>query len=238
MPDDPLVSIIIPVFNEEKIIRAAINSLVTEVEENFDWEFELIITENGSSDNTVPIARELAARYPNIRVLHHPEPNYGHALREGIRQARGTYIISDEIDLCDTRFYESALAILEKDEADMVIGSKRLSTAQDDRPPLRRFATWTLNMMLRYIVGFQGTDTHGLKAFNREKLLNIVDACKVDRDIFASEMVVRAERAYVRIMEIPIELQEIRPPSTKLFSRVPRALRQIFELAWHIRIRG
>ncbi len=238
MPDAPLVSIVIPVYNEEKIIRTAINSLMMEVVENFDWEFEVIIAENGSTDQTVPIARELSERYENLRVLHVDEPNYGRALREGILMAKGTYVICDEIDLCDTDFYRRAMDILLADEADMVIGSKLLSEAKDERPLMRKTATYVLNKMLQVAVGFKGTDTHGLKAFNREKLINIVKACKVEKDIFASELVIRAERAYIRIKEIPIELREIRPPSIHLFRRVPNALKNIAKLTWYIRIKS
>jgi len=238
MPDDPLVSIVIPVFNEEKILRTAINSLMMEVSERFNWEFEVIITENGSTDATVPIARELKQRYENISVLHSPQPDYGNALRMAILKAKGTYVICDEIDLCDTDFYDRAMRILLNDEADLVVGSKLLAEASDERPMGRRVASFVLNRMLRYAVGFKGTDTHGLKAFHRERLLNVVNACQVGRDIFASEMVIRAERAYVRIREIPIALKEIRPPSINLYKRVPSALKNIGQLAWLIRVKG
>jgi len=238
MPDDPLVTIVIPVYNEEKILRTAINSLMMEVSDRFDWDFEVIITENGSTDNTVPIAKELGQRYENLKVLHCPEPNYGKALRQGILAAKGTYVLCDEIDLCDTNFYAEALRILMNDDADFVVGSKLLAEAEDERPVMRRTASWVLNQMLRYGAGFKGTDTHGLKSFQREKLLNVVNACKVDKDIFASEFVIRAERAYVRILEIPISLKEIRPPSIHLFKRVPSALKNIARLSYLMRIKG
>ncbi len=238
MPDDPLVSIVIPIYNEEKILRTAVNSLMMEVSENFDWDFEVILTENGSTDNTVAIAKELALRYENLRALHTDEPNYGKALRKGIQEAKGIFVICDEIDLCDVNFYDRAMSILLNDEADLVIGSKRLAQAKDERPLFRRAATYTLNQMLRVAAGFKGTDTHGLKAFNRERLINVVNACLVEKDIFASEMVIRAERAYVRIREIPIQLKEIRPPSINLMKRVPNALKNIAKLAWVIRVKG
>lgn len=238
VPDDPLVSIVIPVFNESKILRAAVHNLMAEVTDRFDWEFELILAENGSKDGTTDIALELAQRYPNLRVVHYPQPNYGAALREAIRAAKGEFVICDEIDLCDTVFYRRALELLESGQADFVVGSKTLAEAEDDRPLFRRFATWVLNTLLRVLVGFRGTDTHGLKAFHRTKLSAVVDACRLDRDIFASELVIRAERAYVKKVEVPIKLREIRPPSVALLKRVPRALRQIFQLALQLRVKG
>ena len=58
-------------------------------------------------------------------MLHSPEPNYGRALRRGMLEARGTYVLCDEIDICDVDFHKRALAILEADQADMVWGLRK-----------------------------------------------------------------------------------------------------------------
>jgi hypothetical protein len=163
------------------------------------------------------------------------EPNYGKALREGIFKARGEYVICDEIDLCDVDFYDRAIEELEQG-ADLVVGSKRAKGARDRRPMYRRAATQVLNGMLRVAVGFKGTDTHGLKAFRRDTLLPIVDACVVDKDMFASEFVVRVHRSELRWVEVPVDLVEKRPPSIHLFRRVPNVLKNIVRLTAIIRL--
>ena len=81
---------------------------------------------------------------------------------------------------------------------------------------MRRVATRVINGMLRVAVGFKGTDTHGLKAFRRDALLDVVRACVSDRDVFASEMVIRAYRAGLNVAEIPVRVVEKRPPSINL----------------------
>jgi len=88
------------------------------------------------------------------------------------------------------------------------------------------------------LLGFQGTDTHGLKAFRRQRLLEVVRSCVVDRDVFASELVIRAWRGGYRVLEIPIQLEEKRQPSINLFKRVPNVLRNVARLVWVIRVRG
>jgi hypothetical protein len=110
--------------------------------------------------------------------------------------------------------------------------------AQDDRPMVRRLATRVINGMLRVAVDFRGTDTHGLKAFDRERLLPIVDQCIVDKDLFASEFVVRAGRARKRVVEIPIRVQEKRRPAINLSKRVPNVLKNLARLTWAIRVKG
>ena len=77
-----------------------------------------------------------------------------------------------------------------------------------------------------------------LKAFHRERMLGVVKRCIVDKDIFASEFVIRAERASFRITEIPVEIIEKRPPTIQLTRRVPNVLKNIVRLVIAIRIRG
>jgi hypothetical protein len=92
--------------------------------------------------------------------------------------------------------------------------------------------------MLRAALGFRGTDTHGLKAFRRAALLDVARACLVEKDVFASEFVIRADRGGVKIKEIPVRVMEKRPPSINLFKRVPNVLKSMAKLTWAIRIHG
>lgn len=233
----PRVSIIIPIYNEEAILHSAVVDLIDRLEA-FDWPYELVLAENGSKDKTVEIAQDLAARFPQVQFFSLGEPNYGKALKRGMLEARGEFVLCDEIDLCDTDFYRRALAILETRSADLVIGSKLLDGASDERPLLRHLGSQVLNGMLRVSLGFHGTDTHGLKAFRRASLVDVARSCLVDKDLFASEFVIRAERVGVRIQEIPVRVLEKRPPSIGLFKRVPTVLRHMAQLFVAIRIKG
>ena len=234
---DPQLSIVIPVYNEEGILREAITELRSELRD-FDWVYEILICENGSTDQTQQLARNLASEYADVRTLSAGEPNYGKAMRAGILEARGTYVICDEIDLCDTDFYRRAMALLSHDDAEMVVGSKAMKGSHDQRPLFRRFATRVINGMFRVALDFRGTDTHGLKAFKREPLLPIVHECVIDRDLFASELVIRAGRAGIPVVEIPIVIAEKRPPAINLTKRVPRVLKGLATLTYVIRFKG
>ncbi|HYO55661.1 glycosyltransferase family 2 protein [Archangium sp.] len=233
----PYLSIVIPVYNEASIVASA----AAELSQGLDargWDYEIIFAENGSRDSTPRILEEMCAKNPRLRWFHSERPNYGVALKAGIEKARGTYVFCDEIDLCDLSFYDTALPVLEKGGADMVVGSKAAKGASDQRPLVRRVATRVHNKLLRLALGFQGTDTHGLKAFRREALLPVVARCVVDMDVFASEFVIRAWREGLRVVEIPIQLQEKRQPSIHLFKRVPNVLKNVGKLVYVIRIRG
>lgn len=241
-PASPQVSIVIPIYNEQAILHAAIVDLRERLKP-LAWNYEIILAENGSKDRTIEIGKELAAKYSDpadgqVTMLSLGEPNYGKALKQGILLARGEIVICDEIDLCDTDFHRRALEILQSGAADLVIGSKLAQGAADDRPILRHAASLAYSSLLKVLLGFRGTDTHGLKAFRRSALVDTVRACLVERDVFASEFVIRADQSGISIREIPVQVIEKRPPSINLFKRVPNVLRSLARLTWSIRVRG
>lgn len=230
----PRLSFVIPIHDEEPILTAA----VLELRENaaaLGVSYEIVLAENGSTDKTLRVADKLSARFPEVRYFSLPEPNYGAALREGIERARGELVICEEIDLCDADFHKRALELLEGGGAELVIGSKLLKGAEDVRPRTRHAASLLYSAMLRVTLGFQGTDTHGLKAMRKEALLPIVRACLVDKDVFASELVLRAQRAGLRVLEIPVRVLEKRVPSINLVSRVPGVVSRVARLWWALR---
>lgn len=238
---EPRISIVIPIYNEQAILHAAVVDLRERLKP-FGWTYEIILAENGSKDDTVAIAEELAQKYSEpgsqVKLMSLGEPNYGKAMKQGILLAQGEIVICDEIDLCDADFHRRAVDILDTGEADLVIGSKLVEGAEDDRPMLRHVASQAYSGMLRLVLGFRGTDTHGLKAFRRSALIDTVRACLVDKDVFASEFVIRADRGGIKTREIPVRVIEKRPPSINLFKRVPNVLKNVVKLTYAIRIRG
>ena len=230
----PDISIIIPIHNEEGILLSAVHDLLVRLPE-LNRSFEIILAENGSVDRTVEIAEELSTKHPEVSVFSADHPDYGLALRQGIERAKGQFVLCDEIDICDVGFYRRALALLDTDEADLVVGSKAMPGADDRRPFSRRFATSVINGMLRVLLDFKGTDTHGLKAFRRDRLVATAESCVVNRDLFASEFVIRAGREGLNVVEIPVQIVEKRAPSIDLMRRVPEVLKGLGRLVVAIR---
>src|SRR5689334_15191058 len=230
----PHVSVVIPVYNEEGILQGSVLELQKKVAA-FGWSYEILLCENGSRDRTVEIGKQMQGDDPRIRMLSVGQPNYGLAMKTGILEARGTFVICDEIDLCDTEFYARALALLERSDTELVVGSKAMVGSHDQRPLFRRLATRVYNGMLRTVCQFSGTDTHGLKAFRRDALLETAQRCMLDRDVFASEFVIRAHREGKKVLEIPFTVREKRPPSINLVKRVPHVLKSVARLAISVR---
>src|ERR1700755_347861 len=122
MPEKaPHISIVIPIYNEQAILHAAVVDLRERLR-GTGWRYEIILAENGSKDRTIEIAEELAAKYADVddgrvKFISMGEPNYGKALKQGILLARGELILCEEIDLCDTDFHRRAIEILDSAEA-------------------------------------------------------------------------------------------------------------------------
>jgi len=224
------LSIVIPIHNEEAILESATTQILAAAD-GLNSDYELLLCENGSTDGTPAIADALSETNPHVRVLHCPEPNYGKALRLGILASCHDLVICFEIDYWDADFMSIAQATLKK--YDVVVGSKRAFGARDQRPLIRRMITLAFNVFLRLVFGFGGTDTHGIKAFRRDKVRDIVRECQTEKDIFATELVLRLERAGLYMCELPLEIEEKRDPSIRLLRRVPGSVRNLARL-WRI----
>jgi glycosyltransferase involved in cell wall biosynthesis len=233
----PEVSIVIPVHDEEPILRDAVRELGERLSD-CDWRAEIWLAENGSADATAELARSLGESDPRVHAFSIGRADYGRALREGIGRARGAIVICEEIDLCDVGFHRRAVELLRREPVDLVIGSKLVAGAEDHRPLGRHLASLAYNATLRALLGFRGTDTHGLKAFRRERVAPIAARCVVDGDVFASELVLRAWREGLSVREIPVRLVEKRPPSVGVWRRVPRVLVHLGRLWWALGARS
>jgi glycosyltransferase involved in cell wall biosynthesis len=228
----PLLTIIIPVYNEEAILLRSVMAL-TEALEPLGLNYELLICENGSTDSTAALAHALMTEHPQIRLESLSEASYGGALRHGIAHARGPLVVVFNIDFWDVDFLRRALELLES--CDLVVGSKAALGAQDRRPFSRRMITRSFTFLLRFLFGFQGTDTHGIKAFRADRVVPVVQACETNDEIFDTEIILRAQQAGLYLCEIPVSVQEMRPSRYSLWQRVPSTFR---DLVWLIRVLG
>src|SRR5262249_34031128 len=157
----------IPVHDEEAILVDQVEAILAACQ-RLGLAFEMVLVENGSRDRTPALCDELAARMAEVRVLTLPIGDYGVALRRGILHASHDVVVICNVEFWSAEFIDIALSAL-KTRA-LVVGSKSAPGANDDRDRLRRVVTSWYNRMLRWVWGFDGTDTHGMKAFWRAPL--------------------------------------------------------------------
>ena len=219
-----MLSIVIPIHNEAQILESLVKSLETGLRQ-FENNYELVLCENGSTDRTLALAQALAQENNHLVVLTSDQASYGQAIRSGILSACGDQIIVFNADLWDLDFLRIALELLEKN--DIVIASKGLPESHDQRPFNRRFITWAFNRVLRIFFNFTGSDTHGMKAFRRQRIVPVVERCITEREIFDTEVILRAQQAGLSTVEVPVDVEETRPSRYSPFVRIPRTLKDL-----------
>ena len=221
-----------PAHNEEGLIEASVREVVEAVRAK-GRRFEVVVVENGSTDATAAIARRLSEDFPEVRVLTLSDADYGGALRTGFLEASGDLIAIFDVDYYDFPFLDQAVAMLDRDNgADVVIGSKRGAGAVDTRSWSRRIVTSVFATVLRVVFGLKVSDTHGIKVVRRAPLKDLAAACRYGTDLFDTELVLRAERAGLRVVEVPVVVEERRPSRTSIARRIPRTLVGLARLRW------
>lgn len=219
-----MLSIVIPAHNEVGYLDATVRELTTTLRSRHE-DFEIIVVENGSSDGTLALAHELTSEFDEVNVRTRSAADYGAALREGILAAAGEYAVTFDVDYYDLDFADRALTLLEQSPSvAIVVGSKRAPGARDTRPVPRRIVTAVFSTIVRSGFGLGVSDTHGMKAMRRDAVRTLAAGCQFTTDLFDTELVVRAERAGLGVVEIPVVVEEHRPSRTPIWKRVPRTV--------------
>lgn len=226
--NEPAVTIIIPVHNESGFMGPALAGLREQVDA-VSTGYRIILVENGSTDATHAEAMAEAGADPRVGVLSLPVADYGLAIRTGMEAAdpEGWLVVFD-IDYYSGRFVARVIEMA--DRHDVVIGSKRAPGSQDRRPWIRRLATRAFNYLIRTIVGSAISDTHGMKAVRASTAHQLLPDVRSTKDLFDTELILRAERAGFRIGEVPVVVEELRETRSSLLRRVPRTLRGLWVL--------
>ena len=225
--------IAIPALNEEgsieSITRRCLDARAEIVADSPVDYVEITVVSDGSTDGTAELGHRLSEKYPRLRVLELPEPDYGGAMREGFLAATGDWVVNSDIDYFSGAFLARVVAVAA--DTDVVLASKRDPESDDRHSPVRRLATWGFNQVLRIMLGSKVSDTHGIKALRREVIADVAADVISRQDLFDTELVIRAEKRGWRIKELPIVVEEQREAKSNLLSRVPRTLRGV----WRIR---
>ncbi len=221
------LSIIIPVYNEEKYVNRFISQLVHGLNQK-SYNCELIICENGSKDKTLFKVKSLSRRFKNVSVVSNLQANYGLAVKTGFLSARGEYLILFDLDYWDISFITKTLPMMKIYDA--IVGSKRIGAAEDTRALVRKFSTLIFSLILKLVFGMKISDTHGIKIINRKKFIPIIHKCRMTREIFDTELLIRGEYEGLKIGEIGVKVVEKRPSRTSFFKRSVRTIKDLYKL--------
>ncbi|MBU1882577.1 glycosyltransferase family 2 protein [bacterium] len=218
------VSVVMPCLNEEQTVGICIRK-AKETMEKLGIHGEVVISDNGSTDRSVELSEELGAR-----VVHQPEKGYGNAYIKGLAEARGKFIVmadsDDSYDLTDLERFIKPL----RDGYDMVMGSRLKGEIKPGAMKgLHRLGNPFLSGFMNLVYRTGMSDAHcGMRAFTKQALQKM--HLRTAGMEFASEMVIKAAKAKLKMTEIPITLHpdgRNRPPHLNTFRDGWRHLRFI-----------
>ncbi|TMC78883.1 MAG: glycosyltransferase [Chloroflexi bacterium] len=231
--DTETVDIVIPVYNEERDLVPNVRRLHAYLEARFPFPATITIVDNASTDATWPIAEYLAAELPNVRALHLDAKGRGRALRTAWLSSKASIVAYMDVDLStDLDALLPLVAPLISGHSDLAIGSRLARGARVRRGPKRELISRAYNFLLRIGLGAKFTDAQcGFKAISAVAARRLVPAVEDQAWFFDTELLVLAQRAGMRIHEVPVDWTD--DPD----SRVDIAKTAMDDLAGIVRLR-
>ncbi len=198
------VSIILPAYNLENVICDSILSLKNELQK-LKTDYEIIVVDDGSTDNTYKKVLELNDSHVKI-IRNHRNIGKGYAVKRGILASTGDYIIFVDADM-DIGYKDIGRYIIMLKRFDIVIGSKRHPDSTYIAPAMRKILSLAFNLIVRLLTGINVSDTQtGFKAFRGEIGRHIMRLVLVKRYAFDVEMLAVARLLNAKIYEVPVKI--------------------------------
>jgi putative flippase GtrA len=201
------VDIVVPVRNEEHDLAPSVRRLVAYLRESFPFTARITIADNGSTDATWAIAAGLARELAEVRAVHMELPGRGRALRAIWSQSEAEVLAYMDVDLStDLNALLPLVAPLLSGHSDLAIGSRLARGSRVIRGPKREVISRCYNVLLRTFMGARFSDAQcGFKAIRREQARALLPLTQDTGWFFDTELLVLAERAGLRIHEVPVD---------------------------------
>jgi dolichyl-phosphate beta-glucosyltransferase len=203
--NNPLLTIIIPAWNEERRLPITLPQVVAFAEAQ-DYPVEVLVVDNASTDRTSDVVREIAAERPIVSLLRQPVRGKGAAVRKGMLEGKGEYLFICDADLAMPieevgKFIPPVLS-----DYDVAIASREAPGARRYGEPWRRHLmgrVFNLVVRLLAVPGIQDTQC-GFKCFRRDAARDLFSIQTIDGWAFDVEVLHAAQRRGYRLVEVPI----------------------------------
>jgi len=230
------LSLIIPIYNEESCLNKNFETIKAYLD-TLKKDYEIILVDDGSSDNTASIIEEIVQTNPQTRFLNSQKnKGKGHAVRSGILSAAGKYVVFTDADLAvPVHFISTCLKRLERG-IPMVIGSRHLSESSFKvrEGPLRQFLGETFRKFAKLSLGLRVSDiTCGLKGFEKEAAFDIFSRSRIDQWGYDAEIIFLAQKLGYDIEEIPVDWYHSFDSKVKVGPASARTLIEILQIYYY-----
>ena len=203
----PQYSIVIPAYNESARIGRAVTEVLRTLDEKH-WDAEVLVVNDGSTDNTAAIVQSFVAKDPRVRLLQNgTNRGKGFSVRNGVLHSSGNIVMFTDADLSSPMPEAERLFAAIRDGADMAIGSRWLQTSRQTihQPLYRQFFGRCFNLVTRMMMRLPFADTQcGFKAFRRGAAQTIFQLQRIERWGFDPEILFIALKRGYNIKEVPV----------------------------------
>lgn len=204
---EPVLDMVIPVFNEERDLEPSVRRLHAHLCETFPYPFRITIADNASTDSTPRIAARLADELPEAQWLRLAEKGRGRALRTAWSLSSAPVLAYMDVDLStELTALLPLVAPLLSGHSDIAIGTRLAPGSRVVRGPKREITSRCYNALLRSVLAVRFSDAQcGFKAVRRDVAEQLLPLVKDSEWFFDTELLVIAERAGLRIHEVPVD---------------------------------
>ena len=202
----PLIDIVVPVLNEEKILQKSITTLDEYMAKHLPYRYQITIADNGSQDKTLEIAENLAEKHQSVRVVSLAERGRGRALKRVWQNSPADILTYMDVDLSTSLDdFLPMIQPLVAGEAGVAIGSRLMKGSRTSRGLKRELISRCYNNIIKWTSGTKFSDAQcGFKAIRRDVAAKFLPKIKDNEWFFDTELLIKTERAGVPIHEQPV----------------------------------
>ncbi len=234
---EPLVvDVVIPVLNEAHVLAQSVATVRAFLAERVDWRWRVVIVDNGSTDGTDRVARELAARWADVRFLQLPERGRGRALRHAWTQSDAAIVSYMDVDLStELEALPKLVAAIQSGAYDLGTGSRLLPGSRTTRSFKREFISRCYNLFVKAVLWTSFSDAQcGFKAVSRRVVNEIIPQIRDQAWFFDTELLVLAEKQGYRIYDLPVRWVEDDDSRVKILRTAWEDIKGVFRLRWKL----
>ncbi len=238
-PGGPQVDIVVPVRNEERDLAPSIRRLHSYVHGRFPFSARITIADNGSTDRTWALAAALSGQYVGVRAIRLAEAGRGRALHAVWAASDADVLAYMDVDMStDLNALLPLVAPLLSGHSDLAIGTRLARSARVTRGPRREIVSRCYNMLLHATLGTGFSDAQcGFKAIRADRAKALLPLVQDTGWFFDTELLVLAERAGLRVHEVPVDWVDDPDSRVDLLTTAVADLRGIGRLGFGL-IRG